>query len=74
MAALGGASGGVALYMDKGQLVYEYNMLIIERTTARGATKITPGKHKIEVDELIAKREQQTAEAARATQAEQARR
>ena len=30
--ALGGASGGVTLYMDKGQLVYEYNMLIIERT------------------------------------------
>ena len=33
--ALGGASGGVTLYMDKGQLVYEYNMLIIERTTAK---------------------------------------
>ena len=33
--ALGGASGGVTLYMDKGQLVYEYNMLIIERTIAK---------------------------------------
>ena len=33
--ALGGASGGLTLYMDKGQLVYEYNMLIIERTTAK---------------------------------------
>jgi hypothetical protein len=30
--ALGGASGGLSVYMDKGQLVYEYNMLIIERT------------------------------------------
>ena len=29
--ALGGASGGLALYMDKGHLVYEYNMMIIER-------------------------------------------
>ena len=53
--ALGGASGGVTLYMDKGQLVYEYNMLIIERTTAKSEAKIAPGKHKIEVDETIAK-------------------
>ena len=29
--ALGGASGGLALYMDEGHLVYEYNMMIIER-------------------------------------------
>ena len=27
--------GGLALYMDKGQLVYEYNMMIIERYEAR---------------------------------------
>ena len=53
--ALGGASGGVTLYMDKGQLVYEYNMLIIERTTAKSDTKIAPGTHKIEVDETIAR-------------------
>ncbi len=52
--ALGGASGGVTLYMDKGQLVYEYNMLIIERTIARSETRIAPGKHKIEVSETIA--------------------
>ncbi len=31
--ALGGASGGLTLYMDKGALVYEYNMMIIERYT-----------------------------------------
>ena len=48
--ALGGASGGLTLYMDKGQLVYEYNMLIIERTIAKSEGKIAPGKHKIEVD------------------------
>ena len=29
--ALGGASGGLTLYMDEGELVYEYNMMIIER-------------------------------------------
>lgn len=51
---LGGASGGVTLYMDKGQLVYEYNMLIIERTIARSEAKLAPGKHKIEVSETIA--------------------
>jgi len=53
--ALGGASGGLTLYMDKGQLVYEYNMMIIERYIAKGQEKLTPGKHKIEVDTTIAK-------------------
>ncbi len=37
--ALGGAGGGLTLYMDKGQLVYEYNMMIIERYIARSAAK-----------------------------------
>ena len=31
--ALGGSGGGLALYMDKGHLVYLYNMMIIERYT-----------------------------------------
>ena len=53
--ALGGASGGVTLFMDKGQLVYEYNMLIIERTTAKIDGKLAAGKHQIEVDERIAR-------------------
>jgi arylsulfatase A-like enzyme len=53
--ALGGASGGLTLYMDKGDLVYEYNMMIIERTTARSKTKLGSGKHTIEVDTTIAK-------------------
>ena len=47
--ALGGAGGGVTLYMDKGDLVYEYNMMIIERYTARSASKLAPGKRRIEV-------------------------
>jgi arylsulfatase A-like enzyme len=53
--ALGGASGGLTLYMDQGQLVYEYNMMIIERYTARTQEKLAPGKHTIEVDTTIAK-------------------
>lgn len=53
--ALGGASGGLTLYMDDGHLVYEYNMMIIERYTARSAQKLSPGKHRIEVGTSIAK-------------------
>ena len=47
--ALGGSGGGLTLYMDKGQLVYEYNMMIIERYIARSASKVAPGKRRIEV-------------------------
>jgi arylsulfatase A-like enzyme len=53
--ALGGASGGLTLYMDKGALVYEYNMMIIERYTARSKTTLAPGKHRIDVATTIAK-------------------
>jgi len=52
--ALGGASGGVTVYVDKGQLMYEYNMLVIERTTVKSVGKLAPGKHKVEVAETIA--------------------
>ena len=47
--ALGGASGGLVLYIDNGTLVYDYNMMIIENYEARSAGKIPAGKHKIEV-------------------------
>ena len=53
--ALGGASGGLALYLDKGVLVYEYNMMIIERYTARAKETLSAGRHRIEVDTTIAK-------------------
>ncbi len=53
--ALGGVSGGLTLYMDKGQLVYEYNMMEIERTSVRSKDKIAAGDHKIEVDTTIDK-------------------
>ena len=52
--ALGGSGGGLALYMDKGQLVYEYNMMIIERSIARSANKLPAGKHRIEVTTRLA--------------------
>ncbi|MDG3006958.1 arylsulfatase [Paludisphaera mucosa] len=51
--AMGGASGGLSVYMDAGRLVFEYNMLIIERTVARSEGKIAAGKHRIEVAETI---------------------
>jgi arylsulfatase len=40
--------------MDKGGLVYEYNMMIIERYTARSASKLAPGKRRIEVTTQLA--------------------
>ena len=52
--ALGGAGGGLALYMDKGRLVYEYNMMIIERTVARSADAVPAGRHRIEVRTTLA--------------------
>jgi len=53
--ALGGGSGGLTLYLDEGELVYEYNMMIIERYIARSKEKLAPGKHRIEVDTTIEK-------------------
>ncbi len=53
--ALGGASGGLSLYLDKGRLIYEYNMMIIERYAVGSAEKLSAGKHRIEVDTTIAK-------------------
>ena len=53
--ALGGAGGGVTLYMDSGHLIYEYNMMIIERTVIRSREELPSGKHKIEVRTTIAK-------------------
>jgi arylsulfatase len=53
--ALGGASGGLTLFMEQGRLVYEYNMMIIERYVATSQQKIAAGKHRIEVDTTIAR-------------------
>ncbi len=48
--ALGGFSGGLTLFMDKGYLIYEYNMLIIERFQARSTVPIAAGRRLISVD------------------------
>ena len=47
--ALGGAGGGVSLYMKDGHLCYLYNMMIIEQYTARTSQPIQAGEHKIVV-------------------------
>ena len=51
--ALGGAGGGLTCYMDKGQLVFEYNLMIIDRTIARSQEKIASGKHTVVVDTTL---------------------
>ncbi|MDP3851467.1 MAG: arylsulfatase [Luteolibacter sp.] len=52
--ALGGSGGGLALYMDKGYVVYLYNMMIIEQYEARSEKPLAAGKHKIVIDTTIA--------------------
>jgi hypothetical protein len=47
--ALGGFSGGLSLYVDRGVLAYEYNLFEIERTHIRAKKKLTAGKQTIEV-------------------------
>jgi arylsulfatase len=41
--------------MENGKLVYEYNMMIIERYTVESKDKISQGKHVVEVNTTIAK-------------------
>ncbi|OCP00727.1 MULTISPECIES: arylsulfatase [unclassified Ensifer] len=52
--AVGGAGGGLSVYMQDGELVYEYNMMIIENYQAR-TDKIPAGKHRIEISTAIPK-------------------
>lgn len=51
--AIGGAGGGLACYMDKGFLVFEYNLMIIDRSIARSANKIAAGKHAVVVNTVL---------------------
>ncbi|MGI9472714.1 MAG: arylsulfatase [Rubripirellula sp.] len=53
--ALGGASGGLSLYLDEGHLVYEYNLMIIERYRVRSEQALAAGEHRLVVDSEIAK-------------------
>ncbi len=52
--ALGAFSGGVALWVDKGKLSYEYNLFEIERTRIETTGALPTGKVKIEVETRIA--------------------
>ncbi len=50
--AVGGAGGGLSIYVEDGVLTYEYNMLIIENTQI--TTDVIPaGRHKIIVETTI---------------------
>jgi arylsulfatase len=51
--ALGGGSGGVTVFMDQGQIKYEYNMMLIERYKAQSAAKLPAGKHTIAVQTTL---------------------
>ncbi|MBI5364756.1 MAG: arylsulfatase [Planctomycetes bacterium] len=53
--AMGGAGGGLTCYMDKGHLVFEYNLMIIDRSIAKSAEKIPAGKHTIVVKTTLSK-------------------
>ena len=48
--ALGGFSGGLALYVKDGVLSYEYNLFEITRTHIKAKDKLPAGKLKIEVE------------------------
>jgi arylsulfatase A-like enzyme len=51
--AMGGSGGGLTCYMDKGQLVLEYNLMIIDRSIAKSQEKLAPGKHVIVVETML---------------------
>ncbi|WOD37268.1 arylsulfatase (plasmid) [Nodosilinea sp. E11] len=50
--ALGGSGGGLTVFMDQGQIQYEYNMELIERYIAQTA-RIPAGQHRIEVETTL---------------------
>lgn len=47
--ALGAAAGGLTVYLDEGQLCYEYNLFILQRTKIRSEGKVPPGRATITV-------------------------
>lgn len=51
--ALGGFSGGLALWVHEGKLNYEYNLFEIERTNLQSRDALPEGKVKIEVETRI---------------------
>jgi arylsulfatase A-like enzyme len=51
--AMGGAGGGLTCYMDMGHLIFEYNLMIIDRSIAKSTSKIAPGRHAIVVNTTL---------------------
>ncbi len=51
--AVGGAGGGLTVYLDEGFLVYEYNMMIIEKYLGRSAEPLAVGDHIVTVSTSI---------------------
>jgi arylsulfatase A-like enzyme len=54
--ALGGFSGGLALYIKDGALSYEYNLFEIQRTHIKAKDKLPTGKIKIAVETTYVER------------------
>jgi len=54
--ALGGFSGGLALYVKDGVLSYEYNLFELQRTHIRSASKLPAGKAKVDVETTYVER------------------
>ena len=48
--ALGGAGGGLTLYVEDGHLCYEYNLFIIERTKLRSDAKLPTGRVTLDIE------------------------
>ncbi len=51
--ALGGFSGGLALWVEKGKLSYEYNLFEIRRTRIETSGALPTGRVKIEIDSRL---------------------
>ncbi|MGK7940472.1 MAG: hypothetical protein AB4062_10065, partial [Crocosphaera sp.] len=51
--ALGGASGGLTLFMEDGKLKYEYNMMLLDRYKAESEGTIPTGPQTIEVKTIF---------------------
>jgi arylsulfatase A-like enzyme len=47
--AYGGQSGGISLFMEEGKLIFEYNMMILERYVYESNEPLTAGRHQIEL-------------------------
>jgi hypothetical protein len=54
--ALGGFSGGLALYVKDGVLSYEYNLFELQRTLIKAKEKLPAGKLEIEVETTYVER------------------